>query len=165
MKILSLIKYSLIGVLFISSCTKLDEKDVLFDTATSRNFGQTDAEIVSLLAAAYTNLYGSFGGDGSIMRLEEVPTDEIVVPQRGPDWGDGGHWIRLKLHTTRPDDGGPEIPGRFLFRGVNTCNRVLIDPGTFRHSFFYEIYIRAKSVKGNLLLLAGGFIWQCTYQH
>ena len=80
MKILSLIKCSLVGVLLISSCTKLDETEVLFDTATSDNFGQTDAEIVSLLAAAYTNLYGSFGSDGSIMRLEEVPTDEIVVP-------------------------------------------------------------------------------------
>jgi len=125
MKILSLTKYSLIGLLLISSCTKLDEKELVFDTATGLNFGQTDAEIVSLLAAAYTNLYGSFGSDGNIMRLEEVPTDEIVVPQRGPDWGDGGHWIRLKLHTTIPADGGPGNAWGFLFRGVNTCNRVL----------------------------------------
>ena len=125
MKILSLTKYSLIGLLIITSCTKLDEKELVFDTATSSNFGQTDAEIVSLLAAAYTNLYGSFGSDGSIMRLEEVPTDEIVVPQRGPDWGDGGHWIRLKLHTTKPNDGGPENTWAFFFKGVNTCNRVL----------------------------------------
>ena len=123
------------------------------------NFGQTDAEIVSLLAAAYTNLYGSFGGDGSIMRLEEVPTDEIVVPQRGPDWGDGGHWIRLKRHTTRPDDAGPGNTWKFLFQGVNTCNRVLSNPGTIRHSFFTEVYFRTKSVKCNLLLLAAGFIW------
>jgi hypothetical protein len=125
MKILSPTKYLLIGALLIGSCTKLDEKDVLFDTATRENFGQTDAEIVSLLAAAYTNLYGSFGSDGSIMRVEEVPTDEIVVPQRGPDWGDGGHWIRLKLHTTVPADGGPGNTWGFLFQGVNTCNRVL----------------------------------------
>jgi len=125
MKILSLTKYSLISLLLITSCTKLDEKELVFDTATNQNFGQTDAEVVSLLAAAYTNLYGSFGSDGSIMRLEEVPTDEIVVPQRGPDWGDGGHWIRLKLHTTQPNDGGPENTWSFLFKGVNTCNRVL----------------------------------------
>jgi hypothetical protein len=125
MKILSLTKCSLILLLIISSCTKLDEKELVFDTATGLNFGFTDAEQVSLLAAAYTNLYGSFGSDGSIMRLEEVPTDEIVVPQRGPDWGDGGHWIRLKLHTTIPADGGPGNTWSFLFLGVNTCNRVL----------------------------------------
>ena len=125
MKILSPTKYLLLGVLLIGSCTKLDETDVLFDTATNQNFGQTDAEIVSLLAAAYTNLYGSFGADGNIMRVEEVPTDEVVVPQRGPDWGDGGHWIRLKRHTTVPADAGPGNTWAFLFRGVNTCNRVL----------------------------------------
>src|SRR3982750_453568 len=125
MKILSLTKYSLIGLLLITSCTKLDEKELVFDTATDQNFGVTDAEVVSLLAAAYTNLYGSFGSDGNIMRLEEVPTDEIVVPTRGPDWGDGGHWVRLKLHTTKPDDGGPGNTWSFLFKGVNTCNRVL----------------------------------------
>lgn len=125
MKVLTPTKYLLIGALLIGSCTKLDEKDVLYDTATAQNFGQTDPEIISLLAAAYTNLYGSFGNDGNIMRVEEVPTDECIVPQRGPDWGDGGHWIRLKLHTTKPDDGGPENTWGFLFRGVNTCNRVL----------------------------------------
>ena len=126
MRVSTSIKYTVIGlVLFTVSCTKLDEKDLVFDTATNQNFGNTDAEIVSLLAAAYTNLYGSFGSDGNIMRLEEVPTDEIVVPTRGPDWGDGGHWVRLKLHTTKADDGGPGNTWSFLFKGVNTCNRVL----------------------------------------
>ena len=127
MKILSLKKYSIAGLMVIASCTNLDEKEYLYDTATVDNFGQTDAEVVALMAAAYTNLYGSFGGDGSIMRLEEVPTDEIVVPQRGPDWGDGGHWVRLKRHTTKPDDGGPGNTWSFLYKGVNTCNRVLAD--------------------------------------
>ena len=48
MKIFYFKRCVLIGAIFIASCTKLDEKDVLFDTATSSNFGQTDAEIVSL---------------------------------------------------------------------------------------------------------------------
>jgi len=103
----------------------LDEKNLLYDRATNENYGKTDAELASLIAAAYTNLYGSFGGDGNIMRLEEVPTDEIVVPTRGPDWGDGGHWVRLKLHTYKPADAGPGNTWGFLFQGVNTCNRVL----------------------------------------
>ena len=127
MKILSLKKYSLIGLLFLGACTKLDETELVFDTATDQNFGDTDAEVVALMAAAYTNLYGSFGSDGNIMRLQEVPSDEIVVPQRGPDWGDGGHWIRLKLHTYKPNDGGPSNTWGFLFKGVNTCNRVIAD--------------------------------------
>ncbi|MBD0366787.1 MAG: RagB/SusD family nutrient uptake outer membrane protein [Flavisolibacter sp.] len=132
MKILSFVKYSLVSLLLLSSCTKLDEQDLLYDTATNQNFGKTDAELISLVAAAYTNLYASFGSDGNIMRVEEVPTDEIVVPTRGPDWGDGGHWVRLKRHTYRPNDGGPSNTWPFLFRGVNTCNRLLsiLEPST-----------------------------------
>ncbi len=125
MKALSLTKYILSGFVLLSSCTKLEEKDLLFDTATNENFGNTDAELVSLVAAAYTDLYGGFGSDGSIMRLEEVPSDEIVVPTRGPDWGDGGHWVRLKLHTYTPADGGPTNTWNYLFKGVNDCNRVI----------------------------------------
>jgi starch-binding outer membrane protein, SusD/RagB family len=125
MKLSSIKKYTFVSLLFLGSCTKLDETDLVYDTATNQNFGGTDAELVSLIAAAYTDMYGSFGSDGSIMRLEEVPTDEIVVPTRGPDWGDGGHWVRLKLHTYKPDDSGPGNTWSFLFRGVNTCNRVL----------------------------------------
>ena len=127
MKILSLTKYSLIGLLLITSCTNLDEKELLYGTPTDQNFGQTDAEVVSLVAAAYTNLYFSFGSDGNIMCLQEVPSDEIVVPQRGPDWGDGGHWIRLKLHSYLPSDSKISNTWDFLFKGVNTCNRVLAD--------------------------------------
>jgi starch-binding outer membrane protein, SusD/RagB family len=125
MKLLSAIKYGLIGFVLTTSCTKLEERDVLYDRVTSDNFGQNDAEIISIIAAAYTNLYASFGSDGNIMCLQEVPSDEIVVPTRGPDWGDGGHWVRLKLHTYKPSD--PKISGTwdFLFKGVNTCNRVL----------------------------------------
>lgn len=125
MKILSNSKTLLIGAMFFASCTNLDEKELLYDRVSSANFGQNEAEIISVIAAAYTNLYGSFGADGNIMCLQEVPSDEIVVPTRGPDWGDGGHWVRLKLHTYKAND--PKMGGTwdFLFKGVNTCNRVL----------------------------------------
>lgn len=125
MKLLSFKAYSIIGALFFTaSCTNLDEKELLYDRVTSDNFGKTDAEIVSLIAAAYTNLYGNFGSSSGIMSLQEVTTDEIVVPTRGPDWGDGGHWVRLKLHTYKPNDPQMNSTWDFLFKGVNTCNRV-----------------------------------------
>ncbi|RZK47355.1 MAG: RagB/SusD family nutrient uptake outer membrane protein, partial [Pedobacter sp.] len=127
MKLKSFSRYPLMLLLFVGSCTKLDEKELLFDRATDENYGKTDAELVSLIAAAYTNLYGSFGADGNIMCLQEVPSDEIVVPTRGPDWGDGGHWVRLKLHTYQAADQKISGTWNFLFKGVNTCNRVLLN--------------------------------------
>lgn len=125
MKILSLRNFCCLALLMAASCTRLDEKELLYDRVTSDNFGQNDAEVVSIIAAAYTNLYGSFGSDGNIMCLQEVPSDEVVVPTRGPDWGDGGHWVRLKLHTYQANDSKINNTWDFLFKGVNTCNRVL----------------------------------------
>ena len=125
MKFVVRAKYLFIVLLFTGACTKLDEKELLYDRVSSDNFPQNEAEFVSVMAAAYTNLYASFGSDGNIMCLQEVPSDEIVVPTRGPDWGDGGHWVRLKLHTYRAND--PKMSGTwdFLFKGVSTCNRVI----------------------------------------
>ncbi|HKO80900.1 MAG TPA: RagB/SusD family nutrient uptake outer membrane protein [Chitinophagaceae bacterium] len=125
MKVLSISKFILGGVMLVTSCTKLDERELLYDTATSENYGNTEAELVSLLVAPYTDLYGTFGNDGNIMRLQEVPSDEVVVPTRGPDWGDGGHWVRLKLHTYQANDGGPTNTWNSMFKGVNDCNRVI----------------------------------------
>src|SRR6187551_2398588 len=125
MKLLSINRSFLVVLLLAVSCTKLDEKDQLFDTVTSDNFYKTDEELVSAVGAAYTNLYGSFGNADNIMPLQEVTSDEIVVPTRGADWGDGGHWVRLKMHTYRADDPRPTGTWEFLYKGVNTCNRVL----------------------------------------
>lgn len=115
----------LTGFVVAASCTKLDETEQLFDTVTSETFYRTDAELVSAVGAAYTNLYGSFGNADNIMPLQEVTSDEIVVPTRGADWGDGGHWVRLKRHTYKADDPRPTTTWEFLYKGVNTCNRLL----------------------------------------
>lgn len=114
-----------IVILFSLSCTNLDEKKELYDTVTNETFYQTDEEFVAALGAAYTNLYGSFGNADNIMPLQEVTTDEVVVPTRGADWGDGGHWVRLKRHTYNANDPRPTNSWEKLYKGVNTCNRLL----------------------------------------
>ncbi|MEP6728079.1 MAG: RagB/SusD family nutrient uptake outer membrane protein [Bacteroidota bacterium] len=112
-------------MLLVFSCTKLDEKDVLYDRVTSDIFPKTDEEFIATVGAAYVNLYGTFGNADNIMPLQEVTTDEMVVPTRGPDWGDGGHWVRLKLHTYNAQDPRPSSSWSVLFKGVNICNRLL----------------------------------------
>ncbi|SDL49144.1 Starch-binding associating with outer membrane [Catalinimonas alkaloidigena] len=118
-------RFLLIGGVVVGSCTDLDENNVLYDTATSTNFYQTDREILSAVGAAYANLFGSFGNADNIMPLCEVTTDEMVVPTRGADWGDGGHWVRLQTHTYNSQDPRPLNTWNFLYAGVNTCNRLL----------------------------------------
>src|SRR5664280_157490 len=70
----------LLGVAAISqACTKLDEK--LYSQVTPANFFKSEAEFVSALGAAYTQMGGYATGD--INEVQEMTTDEVVVPTRG----------------------------------------------------------------------------------
>jgi hypothetical protein len=123
-----LIKSSLIaGLLFTGfSCTKLDEKPLLYDKVLGSDFGKTDLEVQSAVGAAYSNLAG-VGGNNHYIPLNEVTTDEVVVPTRGPDWGDGGHWVRLKQHKYVATDPLPGNGWNFCYSGVSTCNRLIFN--------------------------------------
>lgn len=125
MKLITITRFSLIVLVLTISCTKLDEKKLLFDTVISENFYKTDAELASAVGAAYSPLFG-FGGNNHQMPLSEVTTDEMVVPQRGPDWGDGGHWVRLQTHTYNKTDPTPNNGWNFCYSGISTCNKLLI---------------------------------------
>ena len=124
MKRIIAVRNFLIILTLFASCTKLDEKDVLYDTVIQDNFLKTDAELASAVAAAYTPLYG-FGGNNHQIPLNEVTTDEMVVPTRGADWGDGGHWVRLQTHTYNKTDPTPNNGWNFCYGGISTCNKLL----------------------------------------
>ncbi len=126
MKPVTIIKTSVLALLLVvGSCTKLDEKSLLYDTVISDNFYKTDAELASAVGAAYSPLFG-FGGNNHMIPLNEVTTDEMVVPQRGADWGDGGHWVRLQTHTYNATDPTPNNGWNFCYGGITTCNKLLI---------------------------------------
>ncbi len=52
----SITKFSFLGLILLASCTKLDEKELLYDTVISDNFYKTDAELASAVGAAYSPL-------------------------------------------------------------------------------------------------------------
>lgn len=108
-------------VAFSQSCTDLEEE--IYSEVTPERFFQSEAEFVSALGNAYTRLSGYATGD--VFSLQEVTTDEIVVPTRGQDWDDGGHWRRLHRHEYIFED--PVIGGgwNFCYGGINTCNRLI----------------------------------------
>jgi hypothetical protein len=106
------------------SCTKLDESSVLYDRVTGSQFGKTDLEVSSAVGAAYSNLAG-IGGNNHYLPLNEVTTDEMIVPTRGADWGDGGHWVRLKRHSYTSTDPLPSNGWNFCYTGISTCNRLI----------------------------------------
>jgi len=87
------------------SCTKLDKK--LYSAEPVGNFYQTPEQLAAGVAPAYIAMQAI--PDGNVMNMNEITTDEIIVPTRGNDWYDGGQWQGLWTHKFKPDvfvDGG-----------------------------------------------------------
>ncbi len=109
-------------LMMVGSCTDLTEKP--YDTVTSNNFFKTDQQSTSALVAAYTSIANYVANDG-FSDLQELSSDEEVVPQRGSDWFDGGEHMRMQLHTWTVKDPVPNNGWVYLFGGVSTCNRLI----------------------------------------
>ena len=135
---------------FNQSCTNLDEE--IYSEVTPDNFFQDEAQFISALGSAYTGMYGY--ASGGPLSLQEVSSDAMVVPTRGPDWDDGGHWRRLQLHSWNYED--PEIGGvwGFAYGGVSTCNRLvftfegLVEDGTVTEEFAAPFIAELKVLRG-----------------
>lgn len=103
------------------SCTNLDETPL--SSVTPENFYQTEAELVSAVVPVYANLLGYSWGD--YMFLQEVSSDEIFIPQRGGDWGDGGVWRELHEHKWTPTHGMVNSAWVAAYTGIARANSVL----------------------------------------
>ncbi len=153
-KSLFLILFALIVAPF-QSCTNLDEE--LFGEVTPDNFFNTDEENVSALGAAYTQFRNFASGDP--ISLQDVSTDEMVVPTRGQDWDDGGMWRRLHLHSWTEEDGYTNGGWNFGFGGVNTANRLIYQFQTLVESGQVE-QSTADAYIAELEAVRGFFYWQ-----
>jgi hypothetical protein len=111
----------LVAVTF-TSCNKLDVKT--YSQLTPNEFYKNPEQFVSAMGAAYRNLV-NFGNHKGIFMLQEVSTDEAVIPQRGPDWYDGGQWIRFHLHTWNDREDRISTTWNTMFAGINNSNRLI----------------------------------------
>lgn len=136
---------------FSQSCTNLDEN--IYSVVTPDNYNKTEEEIISTLGDAYQKFSNWGSGDGTLA-LQEVSTDEMVVPTRGSDWDDGGNWRRLHLHTWTYEDYQTNDGWNFGFEGVNTANRLiyqfetLIENGQLDQSVAASYIAELKTVRG-----------------
>jgi hypothetical protein len=89
--------------LFVVSCTDLeiDESDSIFPDTEEGEFGGV-ADVGASVQDLYNSVYGQLGDQANFFALNEVSTDETLVPTRGTDWGDNGIWRTLHAHTWSP---------------------------------------------------------------
>lgn len=104
----------------VTQSCKLDKKTYSVEPVS--NFFQTPDQIAAGVAPAYTALQAL--PDGNVYQMNEITSDEIVVPTRGNDWYDGGQWQSLWLHKFKADvfvDGGWSD----LNKGIGQVNFIL----------------------------------------
>ncbi|MFQ5641052.1 MAG: RagB/SusD family nutrient uptake outer membrane protein [bacterium] len=118
-KLCFLMPVLLISLLFWS-CSNLDENPS--SQVTPENFFQTEGELVAAVIPVYASLR-DFNWDWH--HSQEVPSDEIVVPQRGGDWGDGGNWRVLQEHKWTPNHVQVNGVWNGAYRGIARANATL----------------------------------------
>jgi len=104
-----------------ASCTKLDVKVDSQYVAT--NFPVTDADYSALLGTMYSNLSSNYAVP--YWRMQELSTDEAILPARDGNFDDGGQYRQLHYHTWTFDH--PNVIGiwQWGFGGINNCNRLI----------------------------------------
>ena len=93
-----IIGLAVLGISF-SACTKLNE-DL---NGQVGNAGVTGNNVSSVLAASYAAMIGPYQAPWNWAALQEVTSDELIVPTRAGDWDDNGAWRALHLHKWAPD--------------------------------------------------------------
>lgn len=88
--------------LSLVGCTNLEieQSDSVFANLTGEFTGVEDAQ--ASLEGLYNNLRGQIESQENLYALQEVTSDENLVPTRGTDWGDNGVWRTLHSHTWSP---------------------------------------------------------------
>ncbi len=114
----------LIGLsIAVAGCTDLEEEP--FGQLAASDFGSNDGEFTALLAGGYTQVYGLLGNHNSLWSMQEISSDEAVIPTRGADWADGGQWIRMHKHEMLPSEESVNNAWNKLYTGIATANRLL----------------------------------------
>lgn len=112
-------------LIFLSnSCTKVDE--TLYDRVISANFLQTRDDVIRDFLRSFEHGYWSIQG-GGLFYAQELPTDELMTPNREGDWFDGGRYQRLHYHTWTTQDGYITDMWRALFQGISLATNSLQD--------------------------------------
>ncbi len=109
---------------FFPGCTDLDEEP--FGAYAAGEFGETPEEFSAILVGGYTTLYETLGNHNSYYSLQEISSDEAVIPTRGADWGDGGQWTRVHTHEYNRDEQSINNAWVKLYSSIATINQLIL---------------------------------------
>lgn len=112
---------ALIVLVTVSACRKLD---VSVDSQyVNGNFPNTTLDYAALLGTMYTNLASNYAIN--YWRMQELSTDEAIIPARDGNFDDGGQYRQEHYHTWTYDHPYVTAIWQWGFGGISNCNRLI----------------------------------------
>jgi hypothetical protein len=95
MKKIIILCAAVVVIMSIYSCTKLDVP--VESQYVKSNFPVTDADYIALTGTIYANLSSNYAVP--YWRMQELSTDEAILPARDGNFDDGGQYRQLHYHS------------------------------------------------------------------
>lgn len=152
MKQYRFLKYcTLFAFISLVSCTDLQEK--VLDEQLGTNLVSDPNNVEALINPPYASLRRTIEWN-DYWGLQEVSTDEVIIPARGTDWYDNGDWQKLHLQTWTPDHVRLKNVWEVLNQGVSRANTAIYYIGKFPQTATTTQYINeAKFLKSYYMYL------------
>jgi hypothetical protein len=144
------------------ACTDLKEN--VLDEQLGSNLVNSPQNMDALINPPYASLrrtiewYDYWG-------LQEVSSDEVIVPTRGTDWYDNGDWQQLHLQTWTADHGRMKNVWDNLNQGVSRANTAIYYIGKFTQDAKTEQYINeARFLRAYFMYLINDLYGQVPFR-
>lgn len=106
---------------FTTSCTKLDVP--IESELTPDNFPDSPESFIAATGPVYTRFRTNYAVD--YWRMQELSSEEAIIPARNGNYDDGGQYRMLHKHTWTPDHPTVKVVWEWGFGGIQTCNRII----------------------------------------
>ncbi|WP_207720154.1 RagB/SusD family nutrient uptake outer membrane protein [Flavobacterium undicola] len=98
----------------------------MYDRITNQNFLQTKEDVIRDFLRSFEHAYWTIQG-GGLFLAQELPTDELMTPNRNGDWFDGGVYQRTHYHTWTIQDFYTSDMWNALFQGASLATNSMED--------------------------------------
>uniref|UniRef100_UPI003216914D RagB/SusD family nutrient uptake outer membrane protein n=1 Tax=uncultured Draconibacterium sp. TaxID=1573823 RepID=UPI003216914D len=153
---------TIIGMFFAFGCTDLEEN--VLDEQLGADLVNNPENIGSLINPPYGSLRRTIEWY-DYWALQEVTTDEVIIPTRGTDWYDNGAWMELHVHTWNSDHIRLKNVWDALNQGVSRANTAIYYIAQFNQNSTTEQYINeARFLKAYFMYLINDLFGQVPFR-
>lgn len=114
---------SLLTIVFVSGCTKLEEE--MFESIPSSEYPENADQVANLSVDAYKRLQNFVDDNGWWFLAQEISSDGFCGPTRASDWYDGGKWTDMHKHSWTNDNEGVNRMWSLFWDGITSSNQIL----------------------------------------